>query len=1111
MIVIFLVDTSASMNQKFSNGMSALECTKSGIEHMVKHLPGVKHAEKHNDKFLLVTYEEGLGCIKSSFKDPLPHLIKELKILKAQDMSNPGASLSTIFDLLNAYRVYQSIDSPGSGRFPGTIEPCIILWFTDGGKQSTKAGVFDRLNIPAITSAGADIFVEPFRWDQRLYTIFLEPNADVVDPQLSILSSVMGGASYRVRTVRHMLQAMDCMLGISKIPPTQYSPQAVLHIYAIVVNFEDLVVDPRRPNSVNHHQLVYIPPGWLTPQNRHAGFFPIPEPYWPEAESTRLLPRNSQPTIHFHTKEEKALASDQSAEGVSIPTNFPYDKYHVAPCPMTQELLTRPKDTCWPVYVKNSYRTEGFGFPFGFLKANTQQNAVTLTVVAYNYPALFTLLNHLESLPGRTPNSDWMRDFNEYLSHTPTYYYTPLRNALKRMGVINVVPEQTRPFNPAIAMQLGKNKLQAKSELDRILSTDKPDMNEQYVAKKKTLPSNPFDAMRSNSIAMLNDLKRPFFKALQASTTRQMGKNGSINGTPSFNFSRQKFGVLKQDMTMDSDDLHSLPIADMGIYQDRMQKLQQETLRDPFRDEESVKSLQRTMFGNPYKQDKKVPIDEEDEASAADSLSSNNSTASGSSWSSILGRRRKPRRRSVTPVHFPVERIPSLTHGDRAVSAKVQTISLGPSSNSGGGGSGVASALPMLRIMVQESFGKTMTEEDESEGMVRPIGMHDGEDEDEEDEEFRRAMFNSDEMEMDVDDEAAARLRADTPMPGGMGMDDDDMDLEELQMAQDNIPPPIVPVSLEDIEAKMAGIDYPGVDGSVSSMDNMMEGDEEYSKHRQGVKQDLEYLNGSTSAVFESIAYDPTNKELQPIPSMLPERGLATAGSSLPFQGSQTSSSMAQDSNIVNGQESTTTVMTSSSLGLMPIPLLLPPSDNTVPMSLPSSSIAISKPVESLTATVIKKSPIVGTETTSGGGGGGGGGAGLSQSPTLDSLSTPVSTDATIKPNGKLPEGTATTTTTTLAPISAIPSPIQSSHQAGSPLVSPSSQQQHTVPSTPETRTLTKSPLEFRNCLVQQLRESPRKYDEDKVLEMIKQLERAGSWSRVEKRRALQGCRQIAI
>lgn len=49
------------------------------------------------------------------------------------------------------------------------------------------------------------------------------------------------GACYRVRTLRHMLQAIDCMLGISKIPPTQYSPQAVLHIYGVVVNFEDLI------------------------------------------------------------------------------------------------------------------------------------------------------------------------------------------------------------------------------------------------------------------------------------------------------------------------------------------------------------------------------------------------------------------------------------------------------------------------------------------------------------------------------------------------------------------------------------------------------------------------------------------------------------------------------------------------------------------------------------------------------------------------------------------------------------------------------------------------------------------------------------------------------
>jgi hypothetical protein len=49
-----------------------------------------------------------------------------------------------------------------------------------------------------------------------------------------------------------MLQAMDCMLGISKIPPTQYSPQAVLHIYGVVVNFEDLIGKHQQSILVMH-------------------------------------------------------------------------------------------------------------------------------------------------------------------------------------------------------------------------------------------------------------------------------------------------------------------------------------------------------------------------------------------------------------------------------------------------------------------------------------------------------------------------------------------------------------------------------------------------------------------------------------------------------------------------------------------------------------------------------------------------------------------------------------------------------------------------------------------------------------------------------------------
>ncbi|KAF8938344.1 Integrator complex subunit 6 [Haplosporangium gracile] len=1004
MIIVFLVDTSASMNQKFSNGMSALECTKSGIEHLVKHLPQVKPAERHNDKYMLVTYEEGTGCVKSSLKEPLPHLIKELKVLKAQDMSNPGSSLSTIFDILNAYRIHHNIDTPANGRFPGTIEPSIIMWFTDGGRQSSPAGILDRLNIPGVTSAGVDYYHEPFRWDQRLYTIFLEPNAEMVDPQLSILSTVMGGTSYRVRTLRHMLQAMDCMLGISKIPPTQYSPQAVLHIYGVVVNFEDLI-----------------------------------EPYWPEENAQRLPTRNAQPTLHYHTKEEKA---------VDIPDGFPYDKYVLAPCPMTQELLTRPPGTCWPVYIKNSYKTEGFGFPFGFLKANTTKNAVTLTVVAYNYPALFTLLVNLGT--NRNPSTEWRRDFAEYLSHTPSYYYNPLRNALKRIGLYNIMPAEQGTLGLAIQNVLSTNKLKARADLDRLQAIESSAPTEAVVSKKRTLCANAFDVPRSELISVLGDLKLAFFKELQLTSST------SLSLTPSnvSIFGGIRSTSAKADPLMDSDDLHTLPIADMGIYQDRMQKIQRENLRDPFRDEESVKSLQKTMFGNPYKQDKKVSIDEENEAPAADDSMSSTNSSGGTSWSSILGgRKRKPRRRSVSPSPFPLEKIPSLAHGARSVSGKVQVVSLGASAGAPG--------IPTLRIVVQESFGKILSAEEESDALSRHPGMHDGEDEAEEDEDFRRAMFNSDEMEMDGEDEAA-RLRADTPMPGGIGLDDDDESMEDMQRAQDLIPPPLAVVDLEDIERRKAELSFLQNDSSAD-----METDE-YVKHQQGIEQDLEHFNGSTKPAFPSLVYDPTAlMELQSIPSTIPERsdsGAPHPPNSVSID-AKPSSRDEGDSTTPTGR---TNEDTTAMLGLTPIPILSPPTNGEHHTPSITSSVTDgtygARPKESVSLSV---SSVVGALL-----------------PEIASSGSSISTMIGMPRTGA-------------ASISS-----EMADQNMSTSLLPSSQDT-------ECRVPSESPLDYRNAIIKELKMEPRSYNESMVVEMVWKVE-GSDWTRDQKRMTVAHCLTVA-
>ncbi|KAG0260584.1 Integrator complex subunit 6 [Mortierella polycephala] len=998
MIVVFLVDTSASMNQKFSNGMTLLECTKSAIEHLVKHMSQVKAPERSGDKFMLVTYDEVSACVKSSLKDPLPHLIKELKILRANDTSNPGPSLSVVFDIINKFRVCQGIDTPAI------------------------------MNIPGITSAGAEYYMEPFRWDQRLYTLFLEPlieatdtpfrpgtYVDTIDPQLSLLSQVMGGTNHRVRTLRHLLQAMDCMLGISKMPPTPNSPQAVLNIYGVTVKFENMLQDPQQPSTANHHQLIYINPNWLNPQSRHQGFFPIPEAFWPDLDAQRPPTRTAQPTLYYHARDER---------NVDIPERFPFDKYVIAPCPMTQELLMRPPGSCWPVHIKNSYRIEGFGFPFGFLKANTNKNAVTLTVVAYNYPALFTLLGNLNLTSGRVPTGEWRRDFAEYLSHTPPYYYT------------------------------------AKSELIRVQSVEPSATADPVVPKKRALCANAFDVPRSDLVSVLTDLKIAFFKELQLSSSAALPPtphNSTIQ--PSMTSSRAMSTLLpppRLDALIDSDDLHSLPIADMGIYQDRMQKLQRESLRDPLRDEESLKSLQRTMFGNPYKQEKKTLDSEDDEASAGNASVSSNSSSNGSSWSSILGRKRKPRRRSVSPSPFPIEKIPSLAHSDRSVSGMAQTVYLGQV--------GTKAPYPLLKIAVQHGWGKAQSSDDGTEGLGRHMVMHDGEDEDDSDDDFRRAMFNSDEMELDGDDEAA-RLRADTPMPGGIGLDDDDENMEDMQSAQELIPAPITSVNLEDIKPTNVGSRYHPQDGAVAN--TLAEGKQ--IEQQQGIKEDLDHLDGSAKPVFESLVYDPSAlMELQTIPHMIPERASISAAT-------------AAEAGLSNGlggelgirQQNVDGV--TGSQDLMPIAILSPPSTTK-----PSS---ISKPDGVVSPDSDAEASSVAIDYGNG-------------APFLTSRSSKA--QITLEPSKTAGDSALSG-----------PTPTDTIPLATAPSLPPTSVPHEPWPFMKQTH------IEFRNSVVKQLKMGPTGeitllYNESTVLDMITKVNAASNWTREQKLWAVMGCLAVA-
>ena len=76
MLITFIVDTSASMNQRTNySGMSLLDCAKAAIEHFVK-IRSRDPATQRGDRYFLVTCEEGLGAIKVQLEAKLIYIFR---------------------------------------------------------------------------------------------------------------------------------------------------------------------------------------------------------------------------------------------------------------------------------------------------------------------------------------------------------------------------------------------------------------------------------------------------------------------------------------------------------------------------------------------------------------------------------------------------------------------------------------------------------------------------------------------------------------------------------------------------------------------------------------------------------------------------------------------------------------------------------------------------------------------------------------------------------------------------------------------------------------------------------------------------------------------------
>ncbi|XP_057663251.1 integrator complex subunit 6 isoform X2 [Diorhabda carinulata] len=577
--------------------------------------------------------------------------MNELKNLQAHSLTTMGVAVKQAFDILNINRMTSGIDTYGQGRCPFFLETAVIVLITDGGKLTTVNGVQEEFNLPMNSPIpGSEMTREPFRWDQRLFALVLrltgtpavERDSGLVPSDSSPIDAmceVTGGRSYCITSHRMLNQCIDSLvqkvqngvvINFEKIgpdpPPPQYDKEEGKDDNLKENEYAEINVD-RGPNMQvntswhNCRKMIYVP---KQSKAYCVGYWPIPESFWPEATVSVLPPRSAHPNIKFACTNSEPLVIE----------NLPFDKYELEPSPLTQFILSRkqPK-TCWQVFVANSYKNSEVGHPFGYLKASTNLTCVNLFVMPYNYPVLLPLLDELFKIHRWKPTNEWRTQFQNYTRTLPAYYAGPLRRALTRMGTPVALAQTLIPENSenglsySISNYLKRLKNQAKVEYDKMCNEiiqRQSNMNglktnfnspEQIrvvpkVTLKKELVSHPllidrFSSQRDQILDQGNVWTCTLDKERQTVSFKNpfdIPRSRLIQQVV-----RMRNNFLQSDwVSLDQDSAHSLPISQMGNYQEYLKK------QTPQLREIESAPVRQHMFGNPFKIDKRMMVDEAD-------------------------------------------------------------------------------------------------------------------------------------------------------------------------------------------------------------------------------------------------------------------------------------------------------------------------------------------------------------------------------------------------------------------------------------------------------------------------------------------------------------------
>uniref|UniRef100_A0A672P1A2 Integrator complex subunit 6-like n=1 Tax=Sinocyclocheilus grahami TaxID=75366 RepID=A0A672P1A2_SINGR len=629
-ILLFLIDTSASMNQRTYLGTTFLDIAKGAVEIFMKLR--ARDPASRGDRYMLVTFDDPPYGVKAGWKENHATFMSELKNLQASGMTTLGHALRAAFDLLNLNRLVSGIDNYGQGRNPFFLEPSVIITITDGNKLTHTSGVAEELHLPLNSPLpGSELTKEPFRWDQRLFALVLRlPGVSVPDGEhlgsvptdesaITQMCEVTGGRSYCVRTQRMLNQCLESLV------------QKVLS--GVVIHFEksgpdppvigeDGLVDPARPLSSfspqpwhSCHKLIYVRPNPKT--GVPVGHWPIPESFWPDQNSPTLPPRSAHPLVRFSCIDCEPMVIDK----------LPFDKYELEPSPLTQFILERKSPhMCWQVFVNCSGKHSDSAHPFGYLKASTTLTCVNLFVMPYNYPVLLPLLDDLFKVHKLKPNLKWRQAFEMYMKSMPPYFLLAKIESDRLIVSVGKKPPQemgikVKNHSSALSLAHRRDFKQLLQGITGEVPLRLIDMN--------------FKEFAGFQIALLNkDLKPQAYRNAYDIPRRNLLDQ----------VTRMRSNLLRTTQKLirgqDDDSLHSIPVGQMGNYQEYLKMMP-----SPLREIDPDQPKRLHTFGNPFKQDKKgMMIDEADEFVTGPQNKKRGNTGDLNSGTALK------RRRSMSPL-----------------------------------------------------------------------------------------------------------------------------------------------------------------------------------------------------------------------------------------------------------------------------------------------------------------------------------------------------------------------------------------------------------------------------------------------------------------------------